>query len=284
MKIAISTESTLDLPKELIEKYEISTIPYEILLGDQTFLDGEKTTQEMFDFVDSTGTLPKTSAINVFRYTEYFEGLLKNYDAVVHITLSSGITSSSNNAQNASKSFKNVYVIDSKALSTGIALLAIYARELANQNVSAEEIYKKVSARVPSLQVSFVVERLDYLHKGGRCSSIALLGANLLKIRPSIKVKCDSDGTMISYKKYRGRIEQCIEKYCADTLTEFNTPDKSIGFITYTTATDEMVEAAENALKNAGFETILKTYAGGTIASHCGAHTLGILYFNDGNK
>ena len=89
---------------------------------------------------------------------------------------------------------------------------------------------------------------------------------------------------MVSYKKYRGKIEQCVEKYCSDTLEEYNTPDKSIGFITYTTATKEMVEAARSALKNAGFEQIIETFAGGTIASHCGAHTLGILYFNDGNK
>lgn len=282
MKIAISTESTLDLPKELIEKYEISILPYEIVLDGKNFLDGELSTQEMFDYVDRTGVLPKTTAINEYRYKEYFESLLNGHDAVVHICLSSGITSSTQNAINAANGLKNCYVVDSKSLSTGIALLAIYARKL-SETEDAKTVYEKVSARVPHVQASFVIERLDYLYKGGRCSSLALFGANLLKIRPRIIVKND-DGKMVSDKKYRGKMEQVVEKYCADTLTEFGTPDTSIGFVTYTTATEGMAEAAKAALRSAGFTTIYETRAGGTIASHCGANTLGILYFNDGGK
>ncbi len=283
MKIAISTESTSDMTKEMLEKFDIHILPYEIMLGDKTFYDGELTTQEMFDYVDKTGTLPKTAAINEFRYEEYFESLLKDYDGVVHISLSSGLTSSTNNAINAANKLKNCYAVDSKSLSTGIALLAIYARKLADQGLTPKEIYEAVNKRVPHLQVSFVVERLDYLYKGGRCSSLALLGANLLKIRPRIVVKND-DGKMISDKKYRGKMEQVVEKYCADTLAEFNTPDKSVGFVTYTSATEGMAANALRAMKEAGFKEIYETRAGGTIASHCGANTLGILYINDGDK
>lgn len=284
MKIAVSAESTLDLPKELIEENDIHILPYEILLGDKTFLDGQMSTEEMFAYVEKTGTLPKTSAINEFRYTEYFESLKKDYDAVVHISLSSGLTSSTQNAINAAKNVKNCYVVDSKALSTGIALLVLYAKKLADEGLPAEKIYEAVSARVPYVQVSFVVETLDYLYKGGRCSSLARLGANLLKIRPSIAMRTDGDGTLSSHKKYKGKMEQVVEKYCADTLAEYHDPDKSIGFVTYTSATKEMAEAAKNALKNAGFERIIETKAGGTIATHCGPHTLGILYINDGGK
>ena len=273
MKIAISTESTSDMTKEMLEKFDIHILPYEIMLGDKTFYDGELTTQEMFDYVDKTGTLPKTAAINEFRYE----------DGVVHISLSSGLTSSTNNAINAANKLKNCYAVDSKSLSTGIALLAIYARKLADQGLTPKEIYEAVNKRVPHLQVSFVVERLDYLYKGGRCSSLALLGANLLKIRPRIVVKND-DGKMISDKKYRGKMEQVVEKYCADTLAEFNTPDKSVGFVTYTSATEDMAANALRAMKEAGFKEIYETRAGGTIASHCGANTLGILYINDGDK
>lgn len=283
MKIAISTESTSDMTKEMLEKFDIHILPYEIMLGDKTFYDGELTTQEMFDYVDKTGTLPKTAAINEFRYEEYFESLLKDYDGVVHISLSSGLTSSTNNAINAANKLKNCYAVDSKSLSTGIALLAIYARKLADQGLTPKEIYEAVNKRVPHLQVSFVVERLDYLYKGGRCSSLALLGANLLKIRPRIVVKND-DGKMISDKKYRGKMEQVVEKYCADTLAEFNTPDKSVGFVTYTSATEGMAANALRTMKEAGFKEIYETRAGGTIASHCGANTLGILYINDGDK
>ena len=281
MKIAVSVESTNDLSKELLEKYDIKVIAYTITLGDMTFKDGEHTTAEMFEYVDKYNTLPKTTALNEYEYTEFFTQLRKDYEAVVHICLSSGITSSCGNAERASKNVDNVFVVDSKSLSTGIGLLAMYARELAEEGLSAAEIAEKAQARAEKLQVSFVLERLDYLYKGGRCSSLQLLGANLLKIRPRIILK---DGTMISDKKFRGGMGGVVAKYCAETLKDFNTPDLKRAFITYTTATPEMVEAARKALSATGFKEIYETRAGGTIASHCGANTLGILYFNDGEK
>lgn len=279
MKIAVSVESTNDLSNELIERYDIKIIKYEIILGDKIFKDGDLTTEEMFAYVDETGTLPKTTALNEYEYTEYFQSLLKDYDAVVHVALSSGISSSCSHAVAAGKNLENVYVVDSLSLSTGIGLLAIYARELAEKGLDAKEVYEKVSARVEKLQVSFVIERLDYLYKGGRCSSLALFGANLLKLRPRIVVK---DGKMSSDKKYRGKMESVVAKYCADVLQDFPTPDLDKVFITRTSSTPEMMAAARRALEEAGFKNIYETYAGGTIASHCGANTLGILYFNDG--
>ena len=281
MKIAVSVESTNDLSKELLEKYDIKVLAYTITLGDMTFKDGEHTTEEMFSYVDKYNTLPKTTALNEFEYTEFFERLLADYDAVVHICLSGGITSSCGNAFNAAKKMKNVYAVDSMSLSTGIGLLALYARELAEAGNAPDKIAEKVQARAYKLQVSFVVERLDYLYKGGRCNSLQLLGANLLKIRPRIVLK---DGKMISDKKYRGNMASVVSKYCADVLSDFNTPDLSRVFVTYTSATPEMAEAAKAACREAGFKEILETKAGGTIASHCGANTLGILYFNDGEQ
>lgn len=281
MKIAISAESTIDLPKELLEKYNIHTLPFTILLGDDQAYDGEITSKEIFAYVEKTKVLPKTSAVNEFQYNEYFVNLLNEYDAVVHICLSSGISSSCEHAKIAASKLQNVYIIDSKSLSTGIALLAIYASKLASKaKVSAAEVAKLTADRVPYVQASFVIERLDYLYKGGRCNSLQLLGANLLKLRPQIVVKTDT-GKMVSGKKYRGSMDQVVKNYCNDTLNEFNTPDLSVAFVTYTTATEGMVENAKNALKERGFKTIYETTAGGTISSHCGEHTLGILYIND---
>ncbi len=281
MKIAISTESTCDLPKELIEKYGLETIPYSVILGDDVVVDDASLPAKIFDFVEKTKVLPKTSAINELQYKEYFSKLLEKYDAVIHISLSSGLTSSVAHAETAISKMKNVYLIDSLSLSTGLALLAIYAKELADQGLEPEAIVEKVKARIPFVQASFVVERLDYLYKGGRCNSLAYFGANLLKIRPQIVVK---DGKMKSAKKYRGKMGKVIESYSKDTLEEFNDADKKLAFITYTTATDEMIEPAKKALEAAGFETIYETQAGGTITSHCGEHVLGILYINDGSK
>lgn len=280
MKIAISAETTIDMPKELLEKYNIHTTAFTILLGEETKLDGELKSDEIFEYVQKTKILPKTSAINEFQYTEHFEKLLADYDAVVHISLSSEISSACNNAKAAASKMQNIYIVDSRSLSTGIALLAIYASKLAaGGKISAAEITNLVTARVPHVQASFIVERLDYLHKGGRCSSIALLGANLLKIRPQIIVK---DGKMQSAKKYRGNIDKVIEDYSKDVIEQFNTPDLTTAFVTYTTATEGMIAAAKKALQDRGFKEIYETRAGATISSHCGEHTLGILYINDG--
>ncbi len=281
MNIAISLESTSDLTKEIIAEFGFKIIPFHITLGGNTFVDGEVTTQEMFDYVDKTGALPKTNAINEFEYTEYFEELRKEYDSVVHISLSSCISSSCSNAIRAAQNVEGVYVVDSLSLSTGISLLAMYAKELVDAGEEASVIAKKVQDRTSKVQASFVLERLDYLHKGGRCNLFSLLGASILKIRPRIVVK---NGKMSSDRKHKGSINRATKAYCEGVLEDFNTPDLERVFITYTSATEEMLEAARKAVKERGFKNIYETCAGGTIASHCGAHTIGILYFNDGEN
>ena len=279
MKIAISAESTIDLPKEMLNEFDIHTLPYTIILGDKEFLDGEIMPEEIFKFYEETKTLPKTSAINAVQYEEYFKNLLKEYDAVVHFCLSSEISSSCKNAMEASQKLKNVFVVDSKSLSTGIALQAIYASKLVSGGASAEEVCEKCLKRVPFVQASFVLKKLEFLYKGGRCSALSYFGANLLQIRPQIILK---DGKMGPHKKYRGNMDKVVKNYCADTLDEFNNPDLEVGFVTYTTATEKMVEEAKTALRERGFKTIYETKAGATISSHCGENTLGILYINDG--
>ena len=281
MKIAVSVESTNDLTKELLKEYDISVIPFQITLGDKTFYDGEMSTEDLFKSVNKNGVLPKTNAINEYEYSEYFKKLKEKYDAVIHICLSSGITSTTTNARAAAKNVGGVYIVDSLTLSTGIGLLAIYARKLAEKGIEPTEIARIVQERTGALQVSFVVERMDYLYKGGRCNGFQLLGANLLKIRPRIVLK---NGKMLSDKKYRGDMNAVIAKYSKEIFTEFNTPDTDMVFVTYTSATPEMHDAAINACKERGFKNIYQTFAGGTVASHCGEHTLGIIYFNDGNR
>ena len=279
MKICISAESTIDVPKELLEEYDIQTIPFTVLLGEKSALDGVITPEEIFSYVEETRILPKTSAVNEFQFEEYFKKQLKSYDAIIHFSLSSEISSACPNAKFVAEKMKNVYIIDTKSLSTGIALLAIYGRKLANQGLDPEEIVRRCTARVPSVQASFVINTLEYLHKGGRCSGVAKFAAALFRIKPQIIVE---DGMMHPGKKYHGKIVPIIEQYCRDTLDEFNSPDLSIAFVTHTQADDAMREVAYKALKNRGFKKIYDTTAGATISSHCGPKTLGILYINDG--
>ncbi len=281
MKIRISSDTAIDLTKELIEKYDISTIPFQVFLGDENYLDGEITADEIIEYVNQKKTLPKTGAVNEFQFEEYFSEISKGYDAVVHFSLSSDLSSTYNNAVNAAEKIGNVYVVDSKSLSTGIALLALYACELRDEGKSGKEIFDACNERVDNVQASFVLKRVDYLYKGGRCSSMAYLGANLLKIRPQIIVK---DGKMISGKKFRGAFNHVVDLYCQEVLSEFSNPDLKNAFVTYTTADDETIQIAYNHLKDAGFKNIYITRAGGTITSHCGENCLGILYINDGKN
>lgn len=283
MKIAISAESTIDLSKEQLKQYGIETIPFTISLGEETRLDGDLKSSEIIEFVNKTGKLPKTSAINQYTYEEYFKGLKeKGYDAIIHISLSGAISVANHQCNLAANEVSDVYVIDSKSLSSGIALLAIYAAQLRDEGCDANEIYNKVLQRVPFVQASFVLARLDYLYKGGRCSSIAHFFSRALGIRPQILVK---DGKMGSGKKYRGADNAVIKKYCEDTLAEFNNPDKSLVFVTSTQfPNDNAVNIAVDACRKAGFKNIVLASAGATITSHCGERTLGILYINDGGK
>ncbi len=282
MKIAITADSIVDLTPELLSKYDIKIIPLNVILGGEEYYDdGSIKPEDIFDYVKKNNVLPKTAAASEGFYAERFqETLNEGYDALIHFNISSSMSVSHTNAVNASKNFNGkVRVIDSASLSTGAGIQAIYARKLTETETDIEVIAKKVEERRSSVQASFIVEKLDYLHKGGRCSSTAYLFGSAMGVRPQILVK---DGKMISGKKYIGRnMPALIKKYCKDTLTEFNTPNKSMCFITYSSATPEMVEAARESIKDVGFEEILETQAGCTITSHCGEHTLGILYYND---
>ncbi len=280
MKIAISSDSSLDLTKELVEKYDIHVVPFAIIMGENEYLDGEVTSKDLFAYTEKTGKLARTSAVNEAQSEEHFRKLLLDFDAIIHFTISSDMSASYQNAVKAAEKLENVYVIDSRTLSTGVALQAIYAKKLVDKGLSAEEIVEKVKERIPFDQASFAIEAVNYLYKGGRCSGLAALGANLLHIRPQIIVK---DGKMGQGKKFRGPMNKWVKDYVEETLKTYDNPDHSIIFITYSSATDEAVNWCIERLKKEGFKNIYPTNAGGTVSCHCGPGTLGILYFNDGD-
>lgn len=281
MKIAISAESTIDLPKELLEKFHIHTLPFTVLMGDIKALDGEISPEEIFSYVNKHKVLPKTSAVNTYQYEEHFNNLLKDYDYIIHFSLSSKISSAYENACVVAGENPNIKIIDSESLSTGIALEAIYASTLVDKGMEFNDIVNHVLSRIDKVQASFILERLDYLYMGGRCNALQLFGANLLRLHPQILVQ---NGKMVVGKKYRGKIEINTIKYVLDTLERFNNPDKELVFITYSTAKQETIDEIKKILEEKGFRNILITRAGCTISSHCGNGCLGILYINDGDK
>ena len=281
MKICISTESTVDLSKELIEEYDIKIIPFGILLGEELKYDGEINSLDIFNYVEENKILPKTSAVNYQEYKKFFEELLKEYDVIIHICFGTRMSSAGGNAINASHKFKNVYVVDSSSLSTGIGLQCIYARELERMGKTPEEIVEAVSNRRQYVQASFVVNTLEYLYKGGRCNGLSRVIGAVLRIKPQIVLR---DGAMVPGKKYMGRQSSCVRKYCEDTIEEFPNIDKRHVFITHSHATPEMLEEARKVLEEHGIKNIHETIAGCTISSHCGPKCLGILFYADGGE
>lgn len=283
--IIITGDSSNDLNKELIEKNNIKILPFNILMNDKEYLDGVTITSKMIiDNFNEKGTLPKTSAVSIESFKDFFASNLKNEDdRIIHFSLSSEMSCSFENAKRASEEFAGkVAVIDSRSLSTGVGLLMLYACELNKKGESFENIIEKVEKRIPNVQASFVIKNLKFLYKGGRCSSLQLLGANLFNIKPSIEVL---NGKMGMSKKYRGPYIKVVESYVKDILNKFNNPDTTRCFITFSSIEDDVLKIVEDTLKeNANFKEILITHAGATITSHCGADTIGILFINDGGE
>lgn len=280
MKIALSTESCCDLPKELYDEIDCSIIPYTIILGDKEYKDGTIAIEEMYKYADEHGKLPRTSAVNPAEFDEYFAKLLEDHDAVIHISLSSKITSTTSHAiEAAERASKPVYVVDSLTLSTGLSCLLHYARELINAGYEAKEVYEKLLERRPAVQTSFVVETVKYLHMGGRCSGLAAFFAGRLGIRPTIVMK---DGVMHSGEKHRGPMKKVIAEYVDTILERYKNFDPSIIFVTYSVLEQETIDMVINKCKEAGFEKVYTAKTGATIGTHCGPGTLGILFFSDG--
>lgn len=277
MNIKITSDSTCDLSKELLEKHNISLFPLTVIKDDKPYTDGITiTTDEIFAHVAAGGNLCSTTAGSMGEYLEEFKKYADSYDAVIHISLSSELSSSYQNACLAAEEFTNVVVIDSKNLSTGQGLVVLKACELAVYASSLEEIKNKLNEFTPKVEASFLVDRLDYLVKGGRCSSVAALGANLLNLKPCIEVK---DGKMGVVKKYRGNYSKCLGAYVKDRLANRDDLDRTNLFVTRTPVSDECLQAVENAVNEyADFENIYWTMAGCTISCHCGPGTLGVLF------
>ena len=281
--IIITCDSTADLPLELIEKYNIGVIPLGVTLGDTTYQDGVNITpDEIYAHHAKTGELPKTTAANVGDFMDFFTPYVEAGKTVIHFPISSEMSSTYNNALLASAEWDNVHIIDSKNLSTGIGLVVVAAAEMAQSGMEAQAIVAKAEELVKCSDASFVIDNLEYLHKGGRCSAVAMLGANLLKLKPCIEVK---KGKMGVGKKYRGKYPSVLKEYVAERLANIDDIDLDRVFVTHAGVDMEIVNAVVEQVKAYGyFKEIIPCRAGCTISSHCGADTLGILYIRKSPK
>lgn len=275
MKIAITADGTCDIPKELAEKYNITLTPIAVIMGDKEYLEGVNIVpQDIYDFVEKNKSLPKTSAKSSVEYKEVFERLRKDFDAVIHFALSFGVSSTGNNALQAAKELENVYVIDTKSLSSGSGLLVLSCAEKIKKGLPLEKILEEIRQEVERVQASFLINKLDYLKKGGRCSAIALFGANLLGIKIKVELV---DGKMQPAKKYVGKFPVCLSKYLLDIIKE-NPPELTRVFVTGSSAMPGIRENLIKEVKALGFKEVIDMQAGATICCHCGPETIGVLY------
>lgn len=276
MNIKITADSTCDLPKDLIEKYDIGIVPLYIVKGDSSLKDGiEINPQDIFDYVESGTGICHTAAVNVLDYLERFSAYLKDYDAVIHINISSDFSACNQNANIAASELQNVYVVDSRNLSSGSGHLVLDASHMASAGMAPGEIVERLKEQAKLVEASFVIDTLKYLYKGGRCSGIAALGANVLKLKPCIEVV---DGKMEVGKKYRGNMDKIILQYISDRINGRDDIDARRIFITHTSVSDAILSQVRDELKNK-FEEIIESDAGCTISNHCGPGTLGILFY-----
>lgn len=278
-KVLITADSTCDLPADIVRERGIEITPLTILLGDSEYLDGvDVSPSDIYAFVAQNDILPKTAAVPPSRYYEVFERAVSEGMSVVHISLSSAISSSYQNACVAAKEFDNVYVVDSKSLCTAMGLLVLRACDFRDKGMDAKKIADKVNKLVPKVSATFVLSSLEYLHKGGRCSGVARFGANVLGIKPSIAV--DENGAMDVAKKFRGKMDSVYKQYAAECLAEANKVDTSRIVIANSGDIEPSTLAFIKGLieGDSRFDEVIFADAGCTISSHCGPGTLAIFY------
>ena len=277
MKIRITSDSTCDL-NHLIAERDIGIMALQVNLGTDVFRDGvDITPEKIFNFVAETGTLPKTAAPSIGEYEEFFAKELEGYDALVHISISTKASGSHTFAKNAAESFNGkVFVVDSKALSSGQGLLVLKACDMRDEGKTAEEIVACLEELRERINTSFVPDNLDYLHKGGRVSGMVKTVAGMFKIHPQILM---DDGQLVPGKTYKGKMSVLIKQYVDDLKELYPSYDKSRCFITHSSADRDLVEAATAKVKEVfEFDEIIETVAGSIITSHCGKGTLGVLF------
>ena len=278
--VVITSDSTCDLSQELLDRYDIPVIPLTITLGEDTFLDGSNFTPlDMYARYKQDGTLPKTSAPSVQEFLDFFSQFTEKGCEVVHLDISSELSNTYNAACMAAEELGHVYVVDSRMLSTGVGLLAIEGAECRDRGMGAQEIAEHLRGLTGKVQTSFVLDTLQFMWKGGRCSAVSALGANLLSLKPGLEMK---DGKLGVYKKYRGNIKNVYKQYVKERLQGRRVRPGHV-FITESGEVDDAVLEEIFALvrETIPVQEIHHTLAGCTVSTHCGPKTLGILFIEE---
>lgn len=275
--IKITADSTCDLPQWALDKYDISVCPLGVVKGGALFQDGvDITTQDIQSHVEAGGDITTTSAVNIGQYADFFTQQLEGYTELIHLNVGVGFSSCHQNACLAATEMAQVHVVDSANLSIGHGMQVLAAAEAAKSGASVAEILAILAELSPRVEANFVLETLDYMKKGGRCSAVLALGANLLKLRPCIEVV---DGKMGVTKKYRGSMEKVVGTYVKERVGNREDIDRKRVFLVDTCQNPALVDLTRQALLEHGnFEEIIECKAGCTIFCHCGPDTVAVMF------
>ena len=278
--VKIISDSTCDLSRELLERYDVDIVPLHVLMGDSEYEDGvDIMPDEIYAWSDANKTTPKTSAASLERVIEIFKPYIDNGQEIVSFSISEDMSTSANVMRLAARELnaeERIKVINSANLSTGIGLQVIEAALMAKEGKTAEEIERRIEEIKPRIRTSFVVDTITYLYRGGRCSGLAAMAGGVLKLHPRISV---ADGKMSPGKKYRGNISKAVMDYVKDMEESLKNAELSRAFITHSGCDRQLLDTVRSYLEGLGvFEEILETRAGGVISSHCGPGTLGVLF------
>ena len=280
-KIKITSDSTCDLGEELCKRYNIEVVPLHVVYGSESFDDQVNIfPSDIVNRYKEKKELPKTAAVSVWEYTQLFKKYVDDGYEVVHINLGSSISSTHQNAVAAAAEMEHVYVVDSQSLSGGTGLLVLKAADLVERTeMTAAEIAEEIQNSVKNVRASFVIDDLEFLNAGGRCSTLAMLGANLLSIKPCIEVDCKNGASMTVGRKYRGKLERVVPQYVREKLSQYTNFDPERAFIVSMDVSPEIINSACEIVESLGvFKEIHSTHASCTITSHCGPGTIGVLF------
>ncbi len=282
MQYQITSDSTCDLSPEQLEQYNIRLLPLYVDMDGRTLHDGvDVKPDDIYAHVAAGGGLPKTAAVNMADYVRTFTELSAKNDFVIHVCISLDFSCCYQNAKLAAADFDNVYVVDSRNLSTGHGLVVLEAERMAREGMEPQAIVAALEELTARVEASFILDRLDYMKMGGRCSAVTLLGANLLRLRPCIEVR---DGKMGVGKKYRGSFEKCLVQYITDKIGGRTDLELRRVFITHSGLPEQTVQKAVETVQSLQkFEEIDVTRAGCTVSSHCGPGTIGVLFIRKAN-
>ena len=273
-EVIITADSAADIPQNIAREYGIKIMPMHVIAGGEEKNDGvDITAPQVFDYVDKTGKIPKTSAVSPGEYMNFFGSFVKEGKAVVHLSFCSTLSSTCRNAKIASARFDNVYPLDTRSLAGGISLLALKGCRLRDEGMSAEDIFVSLSSLIAKSNVSYLLDNIDFLRRSGRCSAAAAIGANLFSIKPCAAMV---DGKIDVIKKYIGKAQTVRMQYTDDILSSNKNIDFETAFLYHSGVDSKEINAVADKLKNAGFERVITAFTGCMISLHSGRNAMGI--------